>query len=119
MTEKTLQKALLIRQKGGITREGNVYQVPSVTGENVYTVNGHHCTCLSVRVCSHLMATTYFDAVLAIQLIRFADDDDFLAAVVEEYRAKVEIMPGKIRQIVREEWSAARERINHHHQKAA
>lgn len=111
MTEKTLQKALLIRQKGGITREGNVYQVPSATGEAVYTVNGHYCSCAAIRICSHLLATTYFDAVLAIQLMRYADDDDFLAAVVEEYRARVEIMPVKIRQVVRAEYQAARERL--------
>jgi hypothetical protein len=121
MTNKTIAKSLEIRRKGGITREGQTLFVPSSNGEAVYTVTGHACSCpaMGSRTCSHLWATTYLDALLAIQLMRFADDDDFLAAVVEEYRARVEILPGKIRQIVREEWSAARERINHHHQKAA
>jgi hypothetical protein len=113
MTNKTLQKALSLRARGGITREGQTLFVPSSTGEKVYSVVGHACSCPAIgsNICSHLWATTYLDALLSIQLLRYADDDDFLMAVAEVYGPRVEILPAKVREVVRKEFISARERL--------
>lgn len=111
MTEKTLQKSLMIRQKGGLLREDDRVLVPSSNGERTYTVIAHTCSCPAIGLCSHLWAVTYLDGLLAIQLLRYALDDDFLMAVAEAYGPRVEILPAKVREVVRSEFVQARERL--------
>jgi hypothetical protein len=120
MTDKVIQKALQIRQRGGITRDQHgIYRVPSATSDSVYTINGHFCSCPATKLCAHLLAVTYLDALLAIQLIRYADSDEWLQAVVDEYSDRVEVMPLKIRGIVKAEWLVAKERLKPADQLAA
>ena len=111
MTDKVIQKALAIRARGGITLDGGLYRVPSASGNGEYTVSGHFCSCPATRLCAHLLSTVYLDALLAIQIMRYAETMDFLQAVVEEYSDRVEIMPAKIRALVKAEFIAAKKRV--------
>jgi hypothetical protein len=107
-----ITKAILLRERGGIERDEHFnFIVPSSDGSKNYIVSGHHCNCPSVKVCCHLLATTYLDALLTIELLRYAESEDFLKAIVEVYSLSVEAMPAKVRAMVRSEYSEAKKRL--------
>jgi hypothetical protein len=112
MMKDKITKAIALRERGGIERdEGFNFIVPSTDGSKTYTVSGHQCSCPSVKVCCHLLATTYLDALLAIQLMRYTETMEFLQAVVEMYSLSVEAMPAKVRAMVKGEYSEAKKRL--------
>lgn len=117
-----ISRALELRRKGGITKdERGAFYVPSSDGKRLYVVSESHvCNCPALSsVCYHKLATTYLDALLAIQLMRYAESEEWLQAVVEEYSDRVEVLPLKIRALVKAEYLEAKQRLQPAEQKAA
>jgi hypothetical protein len=112
MKHDKFTRALTIRATAKITRnDQGVYAVPSASTATVYLVTRDGCSCPAMGLCSHQLASVFYDATIFVQLIRWSTDIEFLQAAVEKYQATMQGYPEKIRAAVRAEYVAALARL--------
>jgi hypothetical protein len=113
-------KAYQLRLRAGIQRDqhGN-YIVPSSSSDALHIVSKDGlCSCPAMKaVCSHTIAA--FGA--HVPLIQFAWSSTYseLMLVAEVHRAAIQAMPVRLQAYLRQEFRAARERLQPVEQKAA
>jgi hypothetical protein len=106
-------RALAIRAKGGITRnDQGVYAVPSASTKTVHLVTASGCTCPAMGLCSHALASVFYDAAVFVQLLRWSTDIEFLQAAVEKYGETIKQMPERVKAACRQEYVTALARLS-------
>ncbi len=115
--EDKFEKAFRLRDEGRIERDNRgVYFVPaSIGGFHLVSCSGI-CSCPAFGICSHQLSTIYIDALVVVQLLRWADSKQWIDDTIELYKEKILGLPEHVRAMVREELQSAREQVGNIHQ---